>query len=151
LIDYVSVKGPGVTVEVGLIRNGKKLNKKVKLEERPEADETAAAEEESEEESELEWLGIQYTDLSGDLRERMGLESRVRGVVVTRVAPSSPLYDEGIQPFDIITQVNGLDVEDAQAFEKIVSQASSGDFLRLYVGSVRGGEVLSRFAVVEVP
>ncbi len=151
LIDYVSAQSPGKTVELDVIREGKHLSKKVVLEERPAEQETAEEQPKESKEKELEWLGIQYGDLSSEARERLQLPGNLGGVAVLNVAPSSPLYDEGVRPGDVISQVNGARIDSARTFERIVGAARSGDFLRLYVHSVGRQGLFSRFAIVEVP
>ena len=152
LIDYVSSKTPGSKVELEVLRNRRTLSKTVTLKER-DLDQTAEIDIEEPEQSELEWLGIEYTDLSRDWRERLNIRrgSNIEGVLVLNVAPSSPLYEEGVGRYTIISEVNGNPVTSAREFERAVSGFSSGDFLRLYVQVPTQAGFASRFAIVEVP
>ena len=54
-----------------------------------------------------------------------------------------------MQPFDVITEVNGEPVRSAADFEEAVKSAPSGKLLRLYVRSVRANT--GYFAIVRVP
>jgi serine protease Do len=82
------------------------------------------------------------------------LPNSLEGVLVRQVEPSSPLYDEGVAPGDVVTEVNGRPVTDAGAFEKAVSGTPSGSYLRLYVRRFNtrgGGEGTGFFAITRVP
>ncbi|MEA2562522.1 MAG: serine protease Do [Acidobacteriota bacterium] len=154
LINYVANKGPGSSVDLDVLRNGKPMQLKVKLGERPERDAVAQTEEEHEDngESGIEWMGIQYQDLSQSLRQMHGIPAGVDGIVVTQVAPTSPLYEQFVRPGTIITEVNGQEVDGVEAFERIVKGAKTGSYLRLYVRPfAQGQRGQPFFAVVQVP
>ena len=148
LIDYVSSKTPGDRVNVEVIRNGKKVDKEILLEERESIGEIAEISV-PEEPDAMEWLGVQLQDIDGDSRRQLELDDDVQGVLVTQVAPTSPLYEERVQPYDIITEVNGQPVSSATDFEEVVSSAKSGKLLRLYLESARADT--GYFAIVRVP
>ncbi len=152
LIDYVSAQGPDATVDLEILRNGKVIQKQVKLAERA-ADRTAAAPVQREGAGSIDWLGIRFRDLTPDLLQRHGLPDELRGVWVTEVAPASPLYEENVRPGDTITEVNGQPVTESGEFERLVGQAGSGSFLRFYIRRVNAqtGADLKFFAVVQVP
>jgi serine protease Do len=155
LIDYVSGRPPGATVNLQILRNGKKLDRKVELSERvlPGADD----EDESEDPSRgIDWLGLDFQDLTPQVRESLGLDAGERGVVVSEVAASSPLYDEGVAPGDLIVELNGRPVGSAEELEGAVAVAQAGSYLRFYLKRFgpqqRGGtDSVSYFAVVRVP
>ena len=155
LIDYVSSKRPGATVELEVLRNGKRLVKPVELAERTPAGE--AVEETTEGgESGIGWLGLRYQDLTQGMQESHGLPDGLRGVWITAVSPRSPLYDEGVTEtgnvITIITEVNGEDVASVSDFERAVKQADPGSRLRLYLRRfVNGQEQAPLFAFPRVP
>ena len=150
LIDYISAKPPGTTVELDILRNGDRMAKDVKLEER-DTDTQVAEIPEEEEEHELEWLGIQYEEIDSGARRQLAIPSSVRGVVVTDVAATSPLFEEGVGPGTVISEVNGVEVADMSEFESAVAEVPSGAFVRLYVQQfVRGGRQ-AFFAIVRKP
>jgi serine protease Do len=153
LISYISGKGPDSRVEVVLIRDGKRLQKTVKLRERPSGEEQASAEEGGEQEGGLKWLGLQYQDLTSTLRRGHGLPDALDGVWVNDVAPSSPLFEEGVREGDVITEVSGTAIRSASDFESVVKGAKAGSYLRLYVRRFdpRSPRDLAFFAIVRVP
>jgi S1-C subfamily serine protease len=83
------------------------------------------------------------------------LPEDLEGVWITSISPRSPLYDEGIRTqniINIITEVNGTEVDDVEEFETIVRSAESGSRLRLYVRRfVEGQERQPLFAFPPVP
>jgi Do/DeqQ family serine protease len=153
LVDYVSARPPGSTVRLEVLRDGKRVEKQVELAER----ELPGRARESEGEGEgrgIDWLGLDYQELTPQLRENFGIGEREEGVVVREIAPSSPLYDEGVAPGDLIAEVNGRPVASGDEFERLVREAPPGSYLRFYVKRFdprRGGESLGFFAVVRVP
>lgn len=153
LIDYVSAKGPGATVSLTVLRNGKSLDRTIKLGERPPLNEQASADERQDGHSGINWLGLQYEDLSSSVRSSYNLPSNVSGVLVTGVSASSPLYDQAVRPGMIISEVNGEPVKSVADFERVVSAAKSKSYLRLYTLRFgrRGDAASPFFAVVQVP
>jgi len=154
LIDYVSAKGPGATVDLTILRNGERTTKTVALTERPSQAEQVEPEAAPEERG-IEWLGVHYQDLSPGGRQMHGIPEDVDGVWLTNVEPTSPLWDEGIRNDGIIyvvTEVNSHAVPNVAEFEKAVRAAPSGSRLRLYVRRFhRGEELPPRFVFPQVP
>ena len=153
LINYVAAKPPGASVSLKVWRDGKTFDREVKLGERPPSQQQAGETERPEEdESGIDWLGIQYQGLSDNLRSTHGIPEDVNGVVVTNVAPTSPLYEQAVRPGSIITEVNGREVGSVREFEDVVKGAKSKSYLRFYVMNIaRGGTRQPFFAVVQAP
>lgn len=152
LIDYVSAQRPDAKVELLLVRNGKKMTKTVELGERPGV-EGATEPEEQEEEQGLEWLGVQFQDITSQIRSSHRIPEEIEGAWVTEVSPSSALYDEQVRPGDILSEVNGSPVGSVKEFQDAVSGAESGSYLRLYVNrhDARSARTAAFFAIVQVP
>ncbi len=153
LINYVSGKGPNATVTLDVFRNGKTLTKQVKLRERPAGqaqEDTSSGKPEGS--SGIEWLGIQYQDLTSSLRSAHGIPASTAGIIVTSVTPTSPLYEQFVRPGSIITEVNGQAIRGAGDFESAIKSAKPGAYLRFYALQFdqRGGST-PFFAVVQVP
>jgi len=155
LINYVSNKGPNATVTLDVWRDGKMIQKQVKLRERPlQSGEEELPSRKPEGASGIEWLGIQYQELSGSLRGAQGIPDDVKGIVVTNVSPTSPLYEQFVRPGSVISEVNGQAINGVADFERVVKSAKSGSYLRLYTlrfDQRGGGAPSSLFAVVQVP
>jgi S1-C subfamily serine protease len=152
LIDYVSAREPGTAVSLKLVREGEEVDARVELRERGELGAVARTEMEETEPDELEWLGIQYQDLTRDARAELDIQQQYGGVLVRDVAASSPLYEEQVRPGQVISEVNGRPVGSVRDFEAALEEAESGDLVRLYV--LRFGPGGSRnpfFAIVRKP
>ncbi len=154
LIDYVSAQGPGATVVLGVLREGKTVDLDVDLIERPlDGDEAEAEEEENE--GGIDWLGLRYQDLTPNGRNTHRIPEEVDGVWITSISPRSPLYDEGVrigQFISIITKVNTTDVASVAEFEEVVRNAEPGSRLRIYIQRFAGGrEIPPQFVFPRVP
>ncbi len=149
LIDYVAAKTPGATVDVRIIRNRRVIDKRITLGER-DAERVTEPPEEDESKA-LEWLGLQYQDLTPGIRQMQGLDPDFEGVWVTDVSASSPFVDEGLRPRDIITEINGEPVRRSEQFAETISEMESGNFLRLYVQRFSETGMQGFFAFVRVP
>lgn len=158
LIDYVSGLPPGAKVEVEIFRDGKRVKKSVTLGERG-IDGTGELDVGGDSDSEdrgqeIEWLGLQYQDLTDGVRQNHNLADDVAGVIVTGVSASSPLVDQNVAPGDIIAEVNGTRIDGVETFESAVSGVPSGGALRFYVRRIElrtGEQTAAFFAFVEVP
>ncbi|MDY7095894.1 MAG: trypsin-like peptidase domain-containing protein [Acidobacteriota bacterium] len=152
LIDYVSSKGPGAKVQLEVLRGGETVTKTVELAERPGA-EVADLEDDGEDSGSIDWLGIQYQDLTPGIRDAHGIPEDMDGVWITAVEPSSPLYEENVRRGQVVTEVNGTAITGSSSFEEAVGSITSGGYLRLYVVTVspRLDRPVGRFAFVRVP
>jgi len=151
LIEYVSNRGPGAKVKLLILRGKKNIEKTVKLAQRPGAGENAAPADE-EDDPGIDWLGIEYRDLTPGLRQQHGMPDDVSGVWVTSMAQTSPLFEQGVQRGMVITEVNGEDTPDRDSFESAVKAADSGSVLRLYVRAFGPqGQTRGSYAFVQVP
>ncbi len=114
LPSLVAVVTPGTTVEVEVIRDGKRMTIPVTLGELE--DDEAARIAGLEPSGVAELLGIQVEAITQDMARELRTDDD-RGVVVTDVADESPAANAGIQPGDIIREVNRQTVEGLDAYE----------------------------------
>ena len=80
-------------------------------------------------------LGLAVSDLTAEARQQINVPDQVHGVVVESVRPASPAEDAGIQPGDVILEVNRKPAQSASQFAKEVHQTPSGKDLLLLVWS----------------
>ena len=78
-------------------------------------------------------LGLKLAPLTNEMRERAGVSQEVKGVVVTGVEDGSQMAQAGIQPGDVIEQVNRQPVTTPQEAEATLKQAKSGQHVLLLV------------------
>ncbi len=72
------------------------------------------------------WLGVTIQDLKGELAEYYGLNGKT-GVLVADVVPGDPADKAGIQPKDIITEVNGQSVNTTRDLTNLTANLGVGD------------------------
>jgi serine protease Do len=116
----------GKSVNVKLMRNGKALDREVRvtaMEEKADVTRTAAHK---------KTLGISVQNLTPEMARRLRLKNDT-GVAVTQVEPGSPADDAGIQPGDIIREVNRKPVKDADDLLEKVEQAKDQNNILLLV------------------
>ena len=80
-------------------------------------------------------FGLELAPLNDQMRKRAGVGKSVKGVVVTGVEDSSPLAELGIQPGDVIQQINQQPVTTPQQAEARLkeAQAAKGQNLLLLI------------------
>jgi len=78
------------------------------------------------------WLGIEVEENSRALARRLGLATAV-GVLVTRVTPGSAAAGIGLEPGDVVLQINDVVVGDAAGYRKALLAASEQETVVLVV------------------
>jgi serine protease Do len=84
-------------------------------------------------------LGLGMADITPDVRQQLNLPDGVKGAAVRSVRPGSPAEDAGLQPGDIIVQVNRHAVDSANQAVADVHAIPNGQDVLLLVWS-HGGE-----------
>jgi serine protease Do len=115
----------GKVVNIKLSRNGKILERQVKvgeMEEKGEAMNTPSHKS----------LGITVQNLTPEIAKNLGLEKDT-GVVVTRVESGSPAANSGIQTGDVIREVNRKPVKDVEDFVQKIEKARGQDSALLLI------------------
>ena len=131
----------GKTVEVEALRDGARRTFSIMV---AKLEDESVAEAESETPSRGRWgLGLQ--DLSPDDRKQLGLE-RSTGVGVANVAPGSPADEAGVEPGDVVLEVNRHAVASSQAVRAEVGKTPSGQPLLLLL---RGQDGSNRFVALK--
>jgi serine protease Do len=111
---------PGKIIDLGILRNGKKMDLKVKLGERNKFLAAAPAEKpQQQKQQEKDWLGIQVETATEDLASQFGV-AYTKGVIVTAVDQGSIADDSGIQPGDIISEIDRKQVQTKEDYSRIM-------------------------------
>jgi len=141
----VAATPPGTSATMKFLRQGKEKTVTVTVGElKPEQLAQAAGGEEDE--GDKASLGMAVQDLNPALAQRLRIRE-TSGVVVTQVLPGSPAAEAGIQPRDLIEEVDGKVVQNTKDLNAAISKAKSGSAVRLLLK--RRGKTL--YAVVNVP
>ena len=117
----VATMTPGTTVHLAVNRNGESRDISLTLGEAPEAKGAGNTSGGSIENSPMR--GVQVDELNGDIRQQLGLNSNVKGVVVTDVPDGSPASDAGLQRGDVIQQINREPVTSVADYQRLIGQA----------------------------
>lgn len=78
------------------------------------------------------WIGIRMVELQDDIISQLNLPRTAR-VLITGVYPGSPAEQAGLEPFDIIVEVNGEPIVDLATADDLLNRAKAGGELTLAV------------------
>ncbi|MDT8409124.1 MAG: DegQ family serine endoprotease [Wenzhouxiangellaceae bacterium] len=92
-------------------------------------------------------LGVNVQDLDGQMREALGTDG-VDGAVITRVLPESAADKAGLQPGDVILELDGRPVNNAQGLRNIEGLLAIGSEVRVDYWRA-GRERTTRVEIVE--
>jgi serine protease Do len=128
--------GVGRTVPIELVRDREARSAKLTLKPMPRTSDDnggrldrgrRAAEEKSTR------IGVRVDTLDDELRARLSLRASDRGAVVVGVEPGSPAAEAGIQPGDVVVDVNGASVVNREDFVRALDKVPSGKIVKLLV------------------
>lgn len=77
-------------------------------------------------------LGVGLQDLDEMWAERLGLKSP-DGALITQVFPNTPAAKAGIQPYDVIVEYDGEEVNDSADLSRFVARTKIGDKVKIKV------------------
>ena len=132
----VSEEAPGQTIQLGIIRNGTPMQISVKVGEYHKpgmevADNNGGAQGQSN----TGKLGLAVDDLDQDARQQLQVPTDVKGAAIANVRPGSPADDAGLQPGDVVVEVNRKPVTSAEQFVSAVHATPAGKDILLLVWS----------------
>ena len=129
----VSEMTPGTKASLGIVRDGKPVKLDLTVGQFQGKNEEASNE--SDDSSNSGRLGLAVADLTPEARQQANVPDHVHGVVVQNVRPASPAEEAGIQPGDVIVELNRKPLESASQFANEVHQNRDGKDLLLLVWS----------------
>src|ERR1035437_3924707 len=129
----VSQMSPGTAVKLGVVRDGKPMTLNLTVGQYHAKNEEASNEGDSGDQKGK--IGLAVADLDDQARQELNIPVHVRGVVVQQVRPASPAEDAGIQPGDVILEVNRKPAQSASEFVNQVHQGPAGKDILLLVWS----------------
>jgi len=83
------------------------------------------------------WLGISMRQVNEEIAQRFGMKAP-RGVLVDRVMEDSPAEEGGLEPLDIILEIDGKEVSQTNEFQQIIALEEPGTEVNITV--LRDGE-----------
>jgi serine protease Do len=101
VVDYVSSRGIGTPVSIGLNRAGKSISTTVALGELPGDDDNLVAQG-----GQGGKIGLGLQTLTPEIAGSLGLPGGTKGAVITEVAPGSPAEKAGLKEGEVIVEVD---------------------------------------------
>ena len=119
---------PGKTVDVGILRNGKRETLAVTIEPLDEGQKMSSlTHPEPVDESRL---GVEVVELTDEQKENLNLKA---GVVVSSLSPDGAAAKSGIRSGDIIISLNREEIDDVEELEKLVKTAPADEAMPVLV------------------
>jgi S1-C subfamily serine protease len=109
----IAATKPGTTVTLKVLRDGKTIDVKPTLEEMAAA-RGGSRSIDGEREGEAGRYGMTVQPLTPELAARLELDRDAKGVVITNLDPAGAAASAGLREGDVIQQVNGKSVDDAE-------------------------------------
>jgi serine protease Do len=78
------------------------------------------------------WLGVGIQNLTKELKEYYGMKDG-EGVLITQVFPDDPAAKAGIEPNDIILEINGRKVKTSRELSRMIAETSVGQKVDIVV------------------
>ena len=122
LRNTVASTAPGTKATVVIIRDGKKKTLNIKIGELP----GEAAAKSGDYDNSL--AGVSVQDLTAELRGKLGISKRIKGVLV-----ADPGDDTALKKGDVILEVNRTAVESTETYHRVVSSIAKGESILLLV------------------
>jgi len=133
LMNRVAMFKPGTEVVLTILRDGKRKTITVTLGTRPDEGTVASGGSSKTEDK----LGLHVQTLTPELAQRLGYDG-LKGVLVTEVDSGSPADDKGIQPGDLITEVNREAVRNLRQWSDAIKKAAENGKVLLRVRGESG-------------
>ena len=131
----VGVIPPGNAVKLEVVRDGKTRTLEAKLAERPDEQEpgprTSKSGSQDKEQGDL--LGLSVQDLTPQLARRAQVDPGTKGAVIVDVAQDSPAADAGLEPGDVVVEVNRHPVNSASEYRNAAKGLKKGETALLRV------------------
>jgi serine protease Do len=152
LIDYISYLPVGSKVNITVIRNGQRKTLTATTTERLLEADNQDRNSNNNVEPSRNRLGMSVQDINAQTRQAYGIDDKVRGgVVVTNVKEVSPA-GEALTEGDVITEVQGQKISNANDFRTAIDGLHSGETIRMYVVSAgRGNGSIQGYRFIKVP
>jgi serine protease Do len=129
----VSEMQPGTPIKLGVVRNGSPMTVDLTVGQYQAKGEQASND--SRNGGQKGKIGVAVANLDDQARQQFNVPDQVKGVVVQDVKPGSPAEDAGLQPGDVIEEVNRKPAASATEFAGDVHSASSDKDMLLLVWS----------------
>ena len=141
LQNAIQYRAPGETVQLTILRNGQEMTVELTLGTRPESDELSNRSEQQPSQPEVPQqqvepasaLGLTVQPNSPEIAEQLGLQTTT-GMVIAHIEPGSPAaLTDGLQPRQVILEVNGTEIATVQDWNEAVNNLGDEPLVALRV------------------
>lgn len=119
----VAAMRPGREVEVRVLRDGKEKTFKLTVASQPGEETVATGGNPSGDDGVLDGVGV--SDITPAIRREYEVPARIEGAFVTQVDPSSASAEAGLEPGDVILEINRKPVRNAEDAVKLTERTES--------------------------
>jgi serine protease Do len=127
LSQAVAATAPDTQVKVDILRNGNAKTITLTIGTMPSEEQPIVAPKE-----EASW-GMAVQELTPQLAQQLGLDPGTTGVVVSDIKDGSPAAEAGLQPGDLISEVNRTAIKSLNDYQLALKQVKNGENLLLLV------------------
>lgn len=117
--------GVGKTVEMVVLRDGKRKTLSVTIGEQKEQQVAATPKEE------IDNWGLKVQELTSELGGRLGAPEDAQGVVVSEIEPGSPADNAGVRQGDLIIEIERQPVKGTENYRTLITQFKNKDAVLL--------------------
>jgi len=146
----VSQISPGTSVAVKIIRDGLNKTVNVTLAELPGGDSSAGDQDNSDSDTGMADAldGVKVADLEPEVRDQLRVPASVNGALVTDVSSDSNSADAGLQPNDLIVEINRQPVANAADAVRL-GKAARGEQILVKIWRRNGDFAGTRYLSVD--
>jgi serine protease Do len=130
----------GAEVRLRILRDGETMTVDVTLGRREEAEGAIPAAVQSDEPVQKEIMGLSISSMTDELREQLGLDESVNGLVVEDVDEASEAYEKGLRAGDVIAEAGQEAVASVGDLEARIEDAREAGRKSLLLLVRRGGD-----------
>ncbi len=131
----------GEKVSVTLLRDGREKTLEVELAKRNDS-RLALSDQSGDNGEESGDLGLRLSEVTPDAARRLGLENNEKGVVVMGVDPDSKGAKAGIEPGDLIKEINREPIKSLKDYRTQMAEVHSGDQVKFLINRPSAGLVV---------
>jgi serine protease Do len=131
LRNKIAMLGSGTTATLKVLRDGKEMNLSIKLDERPDKLPQENTENMENEQSSVD--GLTLAPLNSITRQEFGISNEVaKGVIIIGVESGSPASQAGLQPGDVVLEVNRKAADSPETFVREYKKLKDKALLYVY-------------------
>jgi serine protease Do len=131
LRNRIAATPPGTNVTLTIVRDGREQQLSAHLSALPETKESASDVPQKQGSGAPEQLGLSVEPLTPDVAAQLGLRRGTQGLRVIEVDPAGPAAEAGIEPMDVIVEVNHTPVRSAAEVKAAIRLSGSRPVLLL--------------------